>query len=355
METALKLPPVGGPSSVLARGAVGFYPERRWPGSDERRSIAECERMLTEWFGSPVILLASGRSGLVLWLRSLGFTRYGHKLEVPLYLSRCVLNAVTTAAFPVEAGARADGLLLYHQYGFPQRCTVKGRPVLEDVAHCFFASPSTGEREWASDVALFSLRKFFGTAGMAGGLVVRNRDLEGRLRRLVSLAPDDVDHLRAWIRNVTATAFSGRAGHATSMLVDGAYELLLGLCRPTVEDLVGLPVSVRGIGEIGDARRHRIEFYRSRLGAAVCHSDFWPSGEELLPFALPFFGSGDPRELRRLVARLADLDVRTEVYHMDVRRNQLAAEYRPCVLLPCHQDVPIERLDEVCQAAKALA
>jgi len=99
---------------------------------------AVCEALLTEWFGRPVVLLASGRTGLSLFLRFHGFTRYGHKLQMPHFLSRCILNAVTNHAFPVEPPHPADGVLFYHQYGFPQRTSAVGGIVIEDIAHAFF-------------------------------------------------------------------------------------------------------------------------------------------------------------------------------------------------------------------------
>ena len=82
--------------------------------------------MLAEWFGRPVVLLSSGRTGIQLLLRLSGMNRHRDDLRVPPFLSRCVLNAVTYHAFPVHGGDSATGTLLYHQYGFTQRHEPKG-------------------------------------------------------------------------------------------------------------------------------------------------------------------------------------------------------------------------------------
>ena len=62
--------------------------------------VAECENLLKEWFGCEVILMASGRSGIHAFLQTENFHRYKHKFEVPPYLSRCIINALTASVFP---------------------------------------------------------------------------------------------------------------------------------------------------------------------------------------------------------------------------------------------------------------
>ncbi|MGH9762327.1 MAG: hypothetical protein ACREAC_16005, partial [Blastocatellia bacterium] len=157
-----------------------------------------CENLLAEWFGRPVILLASGRSGLHLFLRALGFNRYRHKLQVPLYLTRCVLNAVTASAFPVQAPGPADAVLFHHQYGASQRCSPKSAIVVEDIAHAFFAASDSGSRAWCGDAAIFTLPKFFGIAGLGGGLIIDRCETEERIRETVWNSPSDPPGIRAW-------------------------------------------------------------------------------------------------------------------------------------------------------------
>ncbi len=183
------LPPGRFPSPGGLQAPVGHNPRLAETEAPRPASVADVEALLAEWFDAPVILLASGRTALHLYLQAKGFHRYRHNLQVSPYLAVDVLAAITPSAFPVHLPADGDGILFYHQYGFPQR----GRPtksvVVEDVAHTFFASPATGARDWAGDAAIFSLPKFFAIGGSAGGLIVHDEALAERIRDAVREAP----------------------------------------------------------------------------------------------------------------------------------------------------------------------
>jgi hypothetical protein len=314
--------------------------------------VAECEKVLAEWFGRPVVLLSSGRAGLDLFLRSRGFKRHEHRVQVPRYLSRCVLNALTYSAFPVELPQPGDGLLLYHAFGFPQRGRPRSPLVIEDIAHAFFGDGNTGRREWVGEVAVFSLPKFFATGGLAGGLVCRDEETAGPIREWVRRAPPGSPEVRGWMRAVAVGAGHDLRGNEEQVFLESAYELLFKFVRPDPLDLAGFPASVAEIREVGKARLERVNVFRKILGAGAVPPGFWDRMENLIPHALPYFGPGGMEQLRAADRALGEQGVEAGIYHVDVRRDTYDPEYRPCLLLPCHQDIALEPFINLCEVVR---
>jgi hypothetical protein len=309
---------------------------------------ALCEKVLSDWFGHPVILLSSGRAGINIALKALGMHRYRSRLRVPPFLSTCVLNAITPFAFPVDIGQNGDGMLWYHQYGFPQRNAPLHPNVIEDCAHSFFSTAITGERDWASDVAIFSLPKFFDIEGMAGGIIVRNPELEEELRSIVAEAPDDIPEVRMWMRRIISSAFNVEGSAVEKLFVGSAYELLPQFIRADPHDLAGFPASTGEIRAIGHKRRERMEFVVDFFGQkAFPESLLWNYGQ-IMPFAIPCFSISDEKMREKADHLLKDIGIHAGIYRVDVRRDCRNAEYRPCILLPCHQNIPLNRLEEAC-------
>jgi hypothetical protein len=304
---------------------------------------ARLERALSDWFGRHVVLMSSGRAGLQALLAIKGLGRYRDAMLLPRYLSRCVINAVTFNAMPVRDGD-ASATLLYHQYGYEQRFRPPSGVVIEDIAHAFFATADTGERQWRSDAAIFSLPKFFGTAGLGGGAIVESEALAGELRERVARATRPSNDTRAWMRSVVQGA---RAGGPEEEWLDAVYELLFRFLAPDADDLAGMPATRAGIAAVGAARAERV----AELRAALPYDAWAPMGEAPVPYALPLFGA--PDALARIDAALAAAGIHAGVYHLDVRRDMSQPEFRPCVLLPCHQGLAAEDVARIVASAAA--
>jgi hypothetical protein len=310
---------------------------------------ALCEKVLSEWFGHPVILLSSGRAGINIALKAMGFHRYRSKFQVPPFLSTCVLNAIAPFAFPVELTQKGEGMLWYHQYGFPQRNAPLHSNVIEDCAHSFFSTPNTGEREWVGDVSIFSLPKFFNIAGMAGGIIVRNVELEEKLRTIVVSAPDDTEDVRIWMRAIIASAFDSEGSPIEKLFVSSAYELLSQFIKPDSNDLAGFPTSVDEIKKIGQKRRERMEFVVDYFGKDAFPEPLLWGYERIMPFAMPCFSIVDEKLREKASHLLEEIGIHAGIYQVDVNRDYCNPEYRSCILLPCHQNAPLNKLEEACE------
>ena len=96
-----------------------------------------------------------------------------------LQISPCVTGTIARyCRFAAQPGPRTAAVLVVHDYGVPHpglavlrdRCRRHGWPLIEDAAHAFASTDSTGRRLGAlADFALYSLPKFF--AMPHGGLV----------------------------------------------------------------------------------------------------------------------------------------------------------------------------------------
>jgi hypothetical protein len=149
-------------------------------------------------------------------------------------------------------------------------------------------------------------------------------------------------------------AYAHEPGRATDLLLESAYELVFELCRATPEHLAGFPRTQDELVDIGLRRKERVAWFRSFFSKEA-ESGLWSAGEELLPFALPYFGNRGLEDLRRANAALLERRVHAGVHHVDVRRDMLAPTYRPCILLPCHQDVPMTEFEEICRTVQRYA
>jgi hypothetical protein len=298
--------------------------------------------VLGEWFGRPVLLLASGRSGLHLLLREFGFNRNTNAVQLAPFHSRCVINALTHQAMPVQPPVEADALLLYHQFGFSQVSGSEGsaRVVIEDLAHAFFTGAGSGERRWRADYAIFSLPKFFPLAGLAGGIIARTEEQAHALRALLDRFPRADAETRAWMRRVNRAALGvGEEVERDRRWVDSMYELLFVHPHPDPEALSGFPRSIGEIAEIGE-RRAEIELeFRGRFEGRA-PTGLWPHTGPVLPYALPCFGARPDG-----VERLRDLGLDAAVYHLDVRRDMRDPNYLPALLTPAHHQVTDDLLE----------
>lgn len=340
------LPPV--PGSTNCDSGVRFFHQPA-PQSDATRStldIADYEQLLSDWFGAEVVLLSSGRAGIALYFQALGLDRYRSSVELPRFISPCVMDTVVEYAYPTERGDGDAVTILYHQYGYPQVTRPQGR-ILEDICHRFYERPSSGRRRWVGQASVFSLPKFFGTAGMAGGIVTADAALANTMRELRRRCPAAPRETRQWMRAICQKVRSDPDVKDVRPYLRAAYALLWEYVQPDLDDLAGFPTTGEGIRAIGESRAERIDRLIEGLGANASPADFIDGARSWLPFAFAYFGSSDPGRLAKADQALREAGIRAGIYRVDVARNATAPDYRPCLLLPCHQDVPEARLDDM--------
>ena len=115
-----------------------------------------------------------------------------------------------------------------------------------------------------------------------------------------------------------------------------------------------MPDTLEGIRHVGRLRQDRVNYVRQFLGTKLGPPGFWPPEEPLIPYAIPYFGSQRKNILENITEVLGKLGVMTGIYHMDVNRDCYNPDYRPCVLLPCHQEIPQDLLAATCRTIDRL-
>ena len=311
-------------------------------------SITRAEQLLEQWFDRPVVLLSAGRTGLRLVLQLMGLHRHQDSVRIPRFLSRCVVNAITWHALPIEGAEEVAASLAYHQFGFPLVEPPSG-VLVEDIAHGFFANAATGSRSWLSDFAIFSLPKFFPTAGLVGGVVTRSSDQADEIRGLADLATPASPETLAWMRSVYVAAACHEPGTplGESLWLDAMYELLYQHERPDAASVVGMPDTLARVREVGTARADRLRVFLDYF-AGTHPPQLWQGLNDVIPFALPYFGRHGPAGLLRARSALRDEGVSVDIYHVDVRRSADSPDYRECLLLPGHQEIGMDSFEGIC-------
>lgn len=311
----------------------------------------DVEETLTEWFGAPTLLFSSGRAACHVFLAESGFNRNRNTIMVPPFLTRCILNALALDAFPVRQSG-ADAVLYHHPYGLRLRSAPREALVVEDSVHAFFSSPVTGARRWSGAVAIFSLSKFFSTAGIVGALVIPDAELAKRIAARRDRAPNIDTELAAWRRDVIVRANYYGDSWAGTHLLDSAYSLLTEFPKVDPQTLDGIPTDIAGLKAAGTARRERLQLYADLLGGTFPHFIF-ENGIDDLPFALPYFGSGNREALSKIDADLLRLGVRCRgIYALNAGGSFYEPEYRDCLLIPCHQYIAIEVIEQICDVIR---
>jgi len=346
------LPPMPEPPKRGARGLIKRHPTMLIGSTEGAPDPDRVEEMLTEWFGAPTLLFSSGRAACQVFLAEIGFHRYRHTITVPTYVTRCILNALGLNAFPVHAGG--DAVLYYHPYGFRLRSSPRESVVVEDACHAFFTSPDSGERAWAGPVCIFSLSKFFSTAGIVGALVVPDPELARRLRVRRDSGRNINPVLAEWRREIIVGANVYGDDWSGTRLLDSAYALLTEFPRVEPQALAGFPGELAGLCAAGAARSARLQRFADLLGRTFPHF-MLPRGLDDLPFVLPYFGSGERDALLAIDQKLLEMGVWCGgVYALNVSGSIYEPVYEDCLLIPCHQYMALDAVDAICDVIRQI-
>ena len=316
-----------------------FAPSRRMDETLTRpaSSAGAAERAFDPSGRGTIHWTSTARSALrpvLLHLRRTGaLADKNAELLVPRWVCTSLHNTIHKVCFPtIHDSPSLRGVLVYHQYGFPQRldriaqrCRDRGLVLIENNVNCVFDGGWTGGMGETGLASVFSFPKMFRTV-LGGALVVRDpelaafcadyfRDDEPWIRRLSRLA-----------RRITG-AFPGRASQRLEEMTYGITDYGRNAA----------PADVAGMREdfAAGGVAHRKENY-ARLLKEFSGTPFFTGLEpEAIPHVAPLFGP--PEFLARLAAALAREDWESGVYHFDAARDLFEPNFIPCVPLPVHQ------------------
>jgi len=282
-----------------------------------------------------IVPVFSGKTALAIMLE---YFRNIKKLEdktaevlVPSWLGQWVYMAMLSQTFPTrEFNPRVRGLIMYHQWGFPQRAEsilrfAKERDlfVIEDCAHAFEGCYKGQRLGTFGDAAIFSMAKFFPCV-VGGAVYSKDSSIQEFLKHRVKKAGTLENEMFR-----EREAFD-RDPHSCNIAQQYAVYPELGGCVPEALDIVRQSI----VGGALQERKENVQRLRSEL---QLEDEFGLFEDGVLPWVVPFFFERET--MLRIVQVLRANDIEAGIFHFDVNRNMLDSDYRECIALPCHDGI----------------
>ena len=257
---------------------------------------------------------------------------------VPQWIGTAVYEQVLKTCMPAfELSERSTTLLLYHQYGFPQKLdevfATLGTDlvVIEDCAHSLATMLQPMDPRFFCRV--FSLNKFIQTRGAIGACQTNSKEFE---KFIVAKSKNKG---RGWrVKDLVRTAYD----------FTQPYPRLNNLIKPTTElsyrfygHQAGFSNRALGIfqhhfvSEL-DVRSKRYNTFFDELRSSVDLD--WYGSEDLAPYLIPL--PIDYRARSNLQADLHRLGMMSDQVMFDVERNMIKPRYVGCLRIFIHSGIP---------------
>ena len=274
---------------------------------------------------------------ILLYLRGTGaLPDVNAEMLMPQWACSGLYNTTQKICFPtIQDTPSLRGVMVYHQYGFPQRlddiaqrCRERGLFLIENCVNCAFDGPSSRGVGATGIAGIFSLPKMYGTL-LGGALSVRDAGLEAFCSEYFQ------DRDEPWIGRLSSGArwlAESLPGSRSQRFQEMAYALSDYGRRIHPQDLSRLRRDLAA-GAISARKRNYAQLLKEFPDAPF----FQGLEGDVTPYLVPLFG---PIEfLKRLAARLTSRGWESGVNHFDAARNVFEPRFVPCVPLPVHQSL----------------
>lgn len=309
---------------------------------------------------SKVLCTGSGRAALRIILEHLTsqgiLSNKNDEVLVPQWLCQSVLHTMHRFCFPtVTVNKNLKGVLVYHQYGYPQNmdeicdfCDENNLFLIEDCANVY-ESYYKGKHLGTFGVgALFSFSKLFPSI-LGGALATNSNKLYEFGKARIVKSSRSLSHLTYGSRLLYECLKDTSLAKPANRLQEMVYAI-------TDEALNIKEISLRIVNKqlLKDAMKRRKENYHFILDC-FDNSDYFNGLERegVIPYIVPLVGK--EKNLQLMMKRLSSKNVVTGVYHFDVNRNLLAPDFKKCLWMPVHQGINRETLEMICDTIKKAA
>ena len=313
----------------------------------QTKKNASASQEISPGLKSNILLTFSGRSAIALYLER---QRAKKILEnktaqflVPEWLCTSMVVTMHQYCFPTtHLNEKVRGILLYHQWGFPQKIDEilsalkeMNVVVIEDCAHSFM-SFYKGKRVGTFSDSIWSFPKFF--PSVAGGALYTT---DSELMREAKRSRFDLALEKKVFANLVQTEKKPTKNNLREQTRNSALYHELRKAPPVALKKVAADLQSGAI----EKRKANFDILRKR---------FWGTREdqlvkecEVLPWVVPlFFDSKNGT----VAAALRRLGVECGVYHFDVNRNMLEPDFKECVPIPCHQGISQKQMESIIDA-----
>ena len=332
--------------------ALAFAPARL-PAAEMAGPLPEgAERAFDPSGRGRLFWTSTARSALrpiLLHLRATGaLPDKNGELLAPRWACTSLYNTIQKVCFPTSQDSPSlRGVLVYHQYGFPQRldlisqrCRDRGLFLIENDVNCVFSGPAAHGMGEAGIASIFSLPKMFRTL-LGGALVSRDP-------ALTAFCETYFREEEPWIGRLCRASrrLNERFPDATQRLQEMVYAL----------SDYGRAAAPADVGRMradfaGGAVSRRKENY-ARLRKEFADAPFFAGLEsDVVPYVAPLFGP--PAFLTRLSAALTRAGWESGIYSFDAARDLFAPAFVPCVPQPVHQGLSNADMDAQIEIVRA--
>lgn len=257
------------------------------------------------------------------------------EILVPPYLGHCVLSSISRTSFPTMTPSnRTKAILVYHQFGFPQRLDRIERVahrnnwiILNDCASSLFTKVNGKFLIDWGDFSIVSFSKIY-HCGLGGGLWTDRKDLLAPLSERSQLDKEIAEEAFDFYLEIQRGCF----GTKTQIKIQALYGYLPDIKSIAPTAVRALPGSVREI--YGDIERRK-RIYSAALDmfgndVPVCEGD-------VVPFSIPILW--EERNFLPVAERIQRrFDVSIPLLHFDFARNMLEPEYKQALIIGCHDE-----------------
>lgn len=311
-----------------------------------------------EDFPAKVLYTGTARAALRIILEYLTtkgvITNKNEQVLVPQWLCQSVIHTMHKLCFPtLTISKNLKGIMVYHQYGFPQNmaeicgfCAENNLFLIEDCANVY-ESYYNGQRLGTFGVgAIFSFSKLFPSL-LGGALITTDDDLYG-------FGQGHIKDSNKWLSNLT---YGGRL--IWECLKDSPFESGAAKLQEMMYAITDYSLDIKGVSLriVGKQLRNRAmerrkENYQFILKYFENRPEYFDGLERegVIPYVVPLFDKVE--NLEKMVKRLRERNVITDIYHFDVNRNLLNPDFRKCLWVPVHQGIDPDTLEMICETIK---
>lgn len=311
-----------------------------------------------EGFPAKVLFTGTARAALRIILEYL--TKKGILLNkndqvlVPQWLCQSVFHTMHRFCFPsLSMNSGTKGLLVYHQYGFPQNmdeicnfCEEKGLFLIEDCANVY-ESYYKGKALGTFGIgAIFSFSKLFPSI-LGGALVTNDNYLSEFGRQRIK----NSNHLLPCFTYGNRIIFESLKDTHFNPVVSKLQEMVYGITDYSL-DIKNISLRIISKQLLDNAMQRRKDNYQFILRYFADRPEYFKGLERdgVIPYVVPLFDK--ITNLERMLKRLNEKNVITGIYHFDTNRNLLKPNFQKCLWIPVHQGLNKTNLEMICETIK---
>jgi len=298
-----------------------------------------------------VFVTASGRSAIravLLYLKGRGDLKEDQTVLISPWVCISVYQTIQREArLTLRNNTTTSAVLLYHQFGFPQKmeeiqglCKSMGMTIIEDSVNVIDADP---EKYGLGKYSLCSIHSFskMSDAFLGGALATRDERLSAYMTGYLGSGGDYPGvRLACYGSLVLKTLFSKIFFKRSLSRFQEAMQFVTDLSRnPYRFSLETMGADIRKRSK--EKRRENHGILKSALKGTGCLKGL---PEDVTPSVLPIFGRKE--FLSRAGEGLRAAGFNTHEYHFDIQRNMFNPHWVKCIPVPLHRQIPAGKIEK---------